>query len=105
MNKENIDINNIQFYGNNAPDINLIADQSNEDNIKIIDENEFSRLRKKNLRSARNITNNTIKITPNNNGRSYRRNSDNLKNYSKYVSPRLIIKDINHKIMPPNELI
>ena len=105
MNKENIDINNIQFYGNNAPDINLIADQSNEDNINIIDENEFSRLRKKNLRSARNITNNTIKITPNNNGRSYRRNSDNLKNYSKYVSPRLIIKDINHKIMPPNELI
>ena len=102
-NKENIDINNMQFLRNSAPDINLIVDQSNDENIKIIDENEFSKLRRKNVRSARINNNNTIKNDENN--KNQRKNSDVLPNYYKYVSPRLIIRDINHKIMPPNELI
>ena len=105
-NKENIDINNLQYLGNSAPDINLIADQSNEEKIKIIDENDFYKLRKNNnLRSVRTTYNNNKKNTLNNMNNDRRRNSDTLTNYSKYVSPRLIIKDINHKIMPPNELI
>jgi len=102
-NKENIDINNMQFLRNSAPDINLIVDQSNDENIKIIDENEFSKLRRKNVRSARMINNNSMKNEENN--KNQRKNSDVLPNYYKYVSPRLIIRDINHKIMPPNELI
>ena len=102
-NKENSDINNIQFLGNSAPDINLIVDQSMEEN-KIIDENEFEKLRNKNVRSARTINKNAIKDDENKKNKHYRRNSDILSNYYNYVSPRLIIKDINHKIMPPNEL-
>ena len=102
-NKENIDINNIQFLRNSAPDINLIVDESNDENIKIIDENEFSKLRRKNVRSARINNNNTIKNDENN--KNHRKNSDILSKYYNYVSPRLIIGDINHKIMPPNELI
>ena len=102
-NKENIDINNIQFLRNSAPDINLIVDESNDENIKIIDENEFSKLRRKNVRSARINNNNTIKNDENN--KNHRKNSNILSKYYNYVSPRLIIDDINHKIMPPNELI
>ena len=102
-NKENIDINNIQFLRNSAPDINLIVDESNDENIKIIDENEFSKLRRKNVRSARINNNNTIKNDENN--KNHRKNSNILSKYYNYVSPRLIIGDINHKIMPPNELI
>ena len=101
-NKENIDINNIPILRNSAPDINLIVDQSNQENIKIIDENEFSKLRRKNVRSARTNYNNSLKKDDNN--KNFRKNANALSNY-KYVSPRLIIKDITHKIMPPNELI
>jgi hypothetical protein len=79
------------------------VDQSNDENIKIIDENEFSKLRRKNVRSARMINNNSMKNEENN--KNQRKNSDVFPNYYKYVSPRLIIRDINHKIMPPNELI
>ena len=76
-------------------------DNSNDDNIKIIDEKEFLKLKKKNLKSAR-IYNN--KLSKKETNTSYRRNSDTLSNYDRYVSPRLIIKDITHKIMPPNNL-
>ena len=99
--KENIDINQIYYFRNSAPDINLIVDKSNDDNIKIIDEKEFLKLKKKNLKSAR-IYNN--KLSKKETNTSYRRNSDTLSNYDRYVSPRLIIKDITHKIMPPNNL-
>ena len=103
-NRENIDINNIHFLGNSAPDINLIVDQSNDENIKIIDENEFTKLRKKNVRSARILNKNETTNVENKKNQNYRRNSDILSNYYNYISPRLIIKDVNHKIMPPNEL-
>ena len=108
-NKENIDINNVNYFGNSAPDINLIVDQSNEHNIKLIDENEFSKLRKKNLRSEKLIGYNTINNNISNKNGGFRnqtslKNSDNYTNSYKYLSPRLIIRDITHKIMPPNEL-
>ena len=99
--KENIDINQMYCFRNSAPDINLIVDNSNDNNIKIIDEKEFLKLKKKNLKSAR-IYNN--KLSKKETNTSYRRNSDTLSNYDRYVSPRLIIKDITHKIMPPNNL-
>ena len=35
---------------------------------------------------------------------NYKKNSDTLPNYIRYVSPRLIVKNITHKIMPPNYL-
>ena len=108
-NKENIDINNVNYFGNSAPDINLIVDQSNEHNIKLIDENEFSKLRKKNLRSEKLNGYNTINNNISNKNGGFRnqtslKNSDNYTNSYKYLSPRLIIRDITHKIMPPNEL-
>ena len=106
-NKENIDINCMKYLGSSAPDINLIVDESIEDNIKLIDENDFTKFKKNNLRSAR--TNSTSKNDKNNKNNSFRnltnkRSSENLANYHNYVSPRLIIKNISHKIMPPNEL-
>ena len=106
-NKENIDINSMKYFGNSAPDINLIVDESIEDNIKLIDEKEFTKFRKKNLRSSR--TNSLPKNDTSNKNISFRnqtskRSTENLTNYHNYVSPRLIIKDISHKIMPPNEL-
>lgn len=102
-NKENININNMYYYGNSAPDINLIAEQGSDENIKLIDENDYIKFRRKNIRSSRisNDNNNSMKNIANKN---HRRNSDNSLKYSNYVSPRLIIKGINHKIMPPNEL-
>ena len=112
-NKENFDVNCMKYLGLSAPDINLIADQSNEENIKLIDENEFTKFRNKNLRSVRtnyNMTKNDNNIYINNIMNNYRNQSSekNMKNNKindyKYFSPRLIIKDISHKIMPPNEI-
>ena len=40
-NKENIDINKIYSFKNSAPDINLIVDNSNGSNIKLIDEKKY----------------------------------------------------------------
>ena len=100
-NKENIDINKIYSFKNSAPDINLIVDNSNGSNIKLIDEKEFSKFRKKNLKSARVSSNRLTKKEMNIN---YKKNSDSLPNYIRYVSPRLIVKNITHKIMPPNYL-
>ena len=100
-NNENIDINKIYSFKNSAPDINLIVDNSNGSNIKIIDEKEFSKFRKKNLKSARVSSNRLTKKEMNIN---YKKNSDTLPNYIRYVSPRLIVKNITHKIMPPNYL-
>ena len=107
-NKKNLDINYNKYLGISAPDINLIADQSNDEYIKIIDENELYKFRNKNLRSVR-INYNIGKNDINNKISNYRNKSstkieNNYSNYYKYFSPKLIIKDITHKIMPPNEL-
>ena len=94
-------VKTIRLSYNNAPDINLIVDNSNGSNIKLIDEKEFSKFRKKNLKSARVSSNRLTKKEMNIN---YKKNSDTLPNYIRYVSPRLIVKNITHKIMPPNYL-
>ena len=101
--KENININT----KHSAPDINLIVDESYDENIKIIDEGEFTKLRKKNLRSTRLLNANSKRDI--NKNLSYRnqmseRSNGYYTNYYKYVSPRLLLKEITHKIMPPNQL-
>ena len=40
-NKENLDINCMKYFGASTPDINLIADQSNDEYIKLMDENDY----------------------------------------------------------------
>ena len=128
--KENEDIkeltlknnfNNIKFSKyNNAPDINLIVDADNEENIKLIDEDEYSKLKKKNNKSLRN-TNIMIERIKESNPKigSYRDRFDlfgfdyfgktnlnfNNGNNKNYFSPRIIYLDSNHKIMPANEII
>ena len=104
--KENLDINCMNIFGQSTPDINLIADQSNDEYIKLIDENYYNKFRNKNLRSVR--TNyNLSKNESNNKIINYRSQSvkKNKSNNYKYFSPRLLIKENSHKIMPPNELI
>ena len=128
--KENEDIkeltlknnfNNIKFSKyNNAPDINLIVDEDNINNIKLIDEDEYSKLKKKNNKSLRN-TNIMIERIKESNPKigSYRDRFDlfgfdyfgknnlnfNNENNKNYFSPRIIYLDSNHKIMPANEII
>ena len=101
--KENININT----KHSTPDINLIVEQSTNENIKIIDEEEFTKLKRKNLRSAR-LSNYISKKSHNENiiyrNQKSERNILNNGNNFKYISPRLILQDITHKIMPPNQL-
>ena len=62
------------------------------------------------MRTNYNMTKNDNNIYINNIMNNYRNQSSkkNMKNNKindyKYFSPRLIIKDISHKIMPPNEI-
>ena len=116
--------NNIKLSKyNNAPDINLIVDESDEANIKIIDEDEYTKLKKKNTKSSRpNITSKIIKLSDNiirtdrdrfnlfglyniiyNNNFNFNRCLEDKCKYS--FSPRIILKDSTNKIMPPNEII
>ena len=117
--------NNIKLSKyNNAPDINLIVDENNEENIKIIDEDEYTKLKKKNTKSSRanNLTTKLIKLSENNIKTDrdrfnlfgfYINNHNNnfnfyqhLENKNQYdFSPRIILKDSTNKIMPPNEII
>ena len=108
-NKENLDINCMKYFGASTPDINLIADQSNDEYIKLMDENDYYKFRNKNLRSVRTNYNfgkndGKNKII-NYRNQSVKKNKNNFTNIYKYFSPRLLIKDISHKIMPPNELL
>ena len=131
-NKEK-DINELTFKNNfnnlklskynKAPDIHLIADEINEDYIKIIDEDEYTKLKKKNTKSFRPINMMTKKIKESkNNYLSYRDRYDYLEfnnnginkfnfighleeNYKTAFYPRIILQDTNHQIMPVNEII
>ena len=99
----------MKYFGASTPDINLIADQSNDEYIKLMDENDYYKFRNKNLRSVRTNYNfgkndGKNKII-NYRNQSVKKNKNNLTNIYKYFSPRLLIKDISHKIMPPNELL
>jgi hypothetical protein len=105
-----------KYKHNPVPSINLIVDEANNENTKIMDENEYFKLKKKNIKTARsNLTINSIKSD---NICSYRKEFD-LHGYNKYVnkrtifkfgskmnaySSRIILSDINNKIMPPNEI-
>ena len=123
--------NKIKFSKySNAPDINLIVDKNIEENIKIIDEDEYSKLKKrnKNIKSSRPINLMTKKLRDNNNNHrisSYRESFDFFGNYNKgnkgndkykfnfelndkyqtFFSPKIILQDPSHKIMPANEII
>ena len=110
--------NNIKLSKyNNAPDINLIVD---EDNIKLFDENEYSKLKMKNIKSARPINfmiQNIKESGPN--LEIYRNRFDlfkcynygnnncivNNEKYKHYFSPRFIYHQDSNKIMPANEII
>ena len=106
----------------NAPDIHLIVD---EENMKIMNENEYTKLRKKSSRSPRpiNLMNkpmqkdlnirrsygNRFDLYGNNN---YANKDLNLKGrltnkveYNRIIySPRIHLNDSNDEIMPPNEI-
>ena len=120
-NKKNNNVNESNNYYN-APDIHLIVD---EENMKIMNENEYTKLRKKNSRSPRpiNLMNKPMKkdlnirrsygnrfdLYGNNN---YENKELNLKGrltnkveYNRIIySPRVHLNDSSNEIMPPNEI-
>ena len=117
--------NNIKFSKyNKAPDINLIVDEDDGNYIKIIDENEYTKLKKKNTKSSRpiNIMNKKLKdpnqIMPNyrdrlnyfgfyNYGSEKFNINKKLLEKEKYIhsfSPKALLCDNKNKIMPPNEI-
>ena len=113
--------NNIKLSKyNNAPDINLIVDENYEENIKLFDENEYSKLKMKNIKSSRPVNlmiKNIKESTPN--LEIYRNRFDlfryynygnnnyifNNEKYKDYFSPRIIYYQDSNKIMPANEII
>jgi hypothetical protein len=115
--KTNFNYIKLSKYKNNpVPSINLIADEANYENTKIMDESEYFKLKKKNIKTTR--PNLTIKTLKSDNINSYRNGLD-LYRCNKYVnkrssfkfgskmnaySSRIILSDINNKIMPPNEI-
>lgn len=115
--KTNFNYIKLSKYKNNpVPNINLIADEANYENTKIMDESEYFKLKKKNIKTTR--PNLTIKTLKSDNINSYRNGLD-LYRCNKYVnkrssfkfgskmnaySSRIILSDINNKIMPPNEI-
>ena len=105
-----------KYKHNPVPSINLIVDEANYENTKIMDENDYFKLKKKNIKTTRsNLTINPLKSE---HLYSYRNGFD-LHGCKKYVnkrstfkfgskinaySSRIILSDINNKIMPPNEI-
>ena len=128
--KKNLDLNELdnknyfsdiklsKFNHTSAPNINLIAEEGNYENTKIINENEYFKLKKRNIKIER--PNLTLKPIKSDNIYSYRNKFDlygyynfgNQRFSSKFgnkmnvniYSPRIILSDINNKIMPPNEI-
>lgn len=115
--KNNFNYIKLSKYKNNpVPSINLIVDETNYENTKIMDENEYFKLKKKNIKSTR--PNLTIKTLKSDNIYSYRNGFDlyrcnnhvNKRSTYKFgskmnaYSSRIILSDINNKIMPPNEI-
>ena len=115
--------NNIKFSKyNNAPDINLIVDESADKYIKIIDENEYIKLKRKNVKSSRPINLMTKKIKDSNQRMSnfrdrldifgfYKFGTENCNVNNKFgekiknsFSPRVMLYENKNKIMPPNEI-
>ena len=125
--KKNLDLNEFDYnhFSNiklskynhtSAPNINLIAEEGNYENAKIIKENEYFKLKKRNIKSER--PNLTLKPLKSDKIYSYRNKFDlygyynfgNQRFTSKFgdkmnvYSPRIILSDINNRIMPPNEI-
>ena len=128
--KKNLDLNELdiknhfsdiklsKFNHTSAPNINLIVEEGNYDNAKIINENEYFKLKKRSIKIER--PNLTLKSLKPDNINSYRNKFDlygyynfgNQRFTSKFgnkinvnvYSPRIILSDINNKIMPPNEI-
>ena len=115
--------NNIKLSKyNNAPDINLIVDESDDKYIKIIDENEYTKLKKKNAKSSRPINIMTKQIRDSNHRLSNYKdrldffgfynfgteksnlNNQLRENFKNTFSPRILLYDNKNKIMPPNEI-
>ena len=105
-----------KYKHNPVPSINLIVEDDNYENTKIMDENEYFKLKRKNIKITR--PNLTMKPLKSDNINSYRNGFD-LYRCNKYVnkrsnfkfgskmnaySSRIILSDINNKIMPPNEI-
>ena len=105
-----------KYKHNPVPSINLIVDETNYENTKIMNENEYFKLKKKNIKTSR--SNLTTKPLKSDNLYSYRNGFD-LHGCNKHVnkrstfkfgskinaySSRIILSDINNKIMPPNEI-
>ena len=119
--------NNLKFSKyKNAPDINLIVNENIEENIKIMDEDEYSKLKRKNIKSSRPINLMNKKVRDNNYrissyrekfdlfgcyDKGYKMNNKYMFNcdlngkYKSFFSPKIILEDLNHKIMPANEII
>lgn len=126
--KKNLDLNELDFKNHfsemklskynhtSAPNINLIGEEGNDENAKLMNENDYFKLKKRNIKSER--PNLAIKPLKSDNIYSYRNKYDLYGNYnfgnqrftSKFgdkmtiYSPRMILSDINNKIMPPNEI-
>lgn len=120
-NNKNNEINESNT-NNKAPDIHLIVD---EENMKIMNENEYTKLRKKSSRSPRpiNLMNkplskdlnirrscgNRFDLYGNNNYANKELNLNgrltNKVEYNRIIySPRIPLNDISDEIMPPNEI-
>ena len=126
--KKNLDLNELyiknpfndiklsKYNHTSAPNINLIAEEGNYENSKIMKENEYFKLKKRDIKSER--PNLTIKPLKSDKIYCYRNKFDLYENYnfgnkrftSKFgdklniYSPRIILSNINNKIMPPNEI-
>ena len=126
--KKNLDLNELdnnnhfsviklsKYNHTSAPNINLIAEKGNNENTKLMNENEYFKLKKRNIKCERPDL--TIKPLKPDNIYSYRNKFDfygyynfgNQRFTSKFgdkmtiYSPRMILSDINNKIMPPNEI-
>ena len=120
-NNKNNNVNESNNYYN-APDIHLIVD---EENMKIMNENEYTKLRKKSSRSPRpiNLMNkpmqkdlnirrsygNRFDLYGNNNYINKELNPKgrltNKVEYNRIISsPRIRLNDSSNEIMPPNEI-
>jgi hypothetical protein len=103
-------------------DINSIVDQNENEKIKIIDEKEFQQLKNRNIKSYRNYSDINRRIQDINEkklGYKNNVNSNNRKDklffnsksnryngdYNILLSQKSLLFYLEHKIMPPNEIL
>ena len=106
---------------NKVPDINLIVDENSEENNKIMDENEYNKLKNKNSKSSRPIILMNKHLSLNNSHNKKNIFTDrfdlygfhnydnekfkfNINNLREKIYVQRALDNSNNKIMPPNEI-